>query len=343
MLVVANSLNNDMKHRHLKSPSIKASVIYLLLLVVAFALLVDMITPFREVAKIRNSFIAEIGQEGDFKWLPGNEPKDYKQETQQVPAFFQNVKKQILATSGELGNFEKSLVIARHLRQGPLKGNAIKSSTIETYKVMLAEGEGYCADYTQVFNAIAHAAKIPVREWGTAFDGFGAGHALSEIYDESLKKWVLIDTFYSFYVTDKETQLPMSVLEFINVLRDGKRERIIVNPIVKKYFGFRDEGMLFDYFDRGVDQMFLWWGNDVYTYDAHPVVKIFSLAGRAAEQMAAILIGIHPKIHIIPTDTNAEDIKKLFTNRTYFFILVAVISLSGLALLRQFVLWVRRK
>ena len=78
------------------------------------------------------------------------------------------------------------------------------------------QGKGYCADYSQVFTALALSTGIPVREWGLGFEGFGRGHAFNEVYDSEQRKWVFIDSYHSLYVIDRGSHNPLSTIEFHN-------------------------------------------------------------------------------------------------------------------------------
>ena len=53
---------------------------------------------------------------------------------------------------------------------------------------------------------LAGAAGLTAREWGFSFDGFGGhGHALVEVYDRGLSKWVFLDVYNNIQALDAAT------------------------------------------------------------------------------------------------------------------------------------------
>jgi hypothetical protein len=186
-------------------------------------------------------------------------------------------------------------------------------------------------------NGLAYAAGIPIREWGMSFDDYsGNGHAFNEIYDESLSQWVLIDSYYSLYVAAREGGRPLSALEFRQRLAAGEgTDTIEVRPIVQKRFGFKDETRALEYYRRGVDRFYLFLGNNVFSYDAHPLVSSLTPYSRALEETAGIALGIRPEIRLMVTETNGPAIQRLFFRRNLFFVLVAMLAfLVGAAALQ---------
>lgn len=308
----------------------------LLLCVVVYAVF-RMATPSEEAVRIRNSMIEASGNAADFEWTPAQVPTTFLQEKEEAPAVFVRIARSILdSLPVTASNLEKSLAIARHLMQGPFHGGAIMQRTQETYRTMMNRGGGYCADFTQVFNGIALAARIPVREWGMAFDGFsGDGHAFNEIYDDGYGQWVMIDSFYSLYFRDPISRKPLSALQIRARLRDEGAEDLEVVQIVTEEFGFKSGAQAIDYYRDGADQFYLWWGNNVFSYDAHPAVRLAGSLSRAAEQGMAILAGIHPRIYIVETRTNREQIRELLNMRDRFLALSAVAAALLLLLIVQ--------
>jgi len=279
---------------------------------------ITLITPSTEIARARNSFIASVGNYSDFTWPPQNTPASFLQEKGAVPKELSTFKAKITSSLDKnASNWDKALAIARHLESSPGDGEGILSNTVDTYQKIMTKHTGYCSDYTQVLNGLAYALHIPVREWGMAFDGFGGyGHAFSEIYDNKLAKWIFIDSFYSFYAEDSKTGQPLSVLEFRDLLRAGGDSHIIkIVPIIPARFGFKSAQKAIDYYRKGMDEFYLWWGNNVFSYDNNILVKLLGPISRALEEGVGILIGIQPRIKIIRTDTNAGAIQILFHRR----------------------------
>lgn len=269
--------------------------------------------------KLRNALLVQPGVQADFQWLPGHEPAGYQLETLSSPESLRNIVAAIPVAEGS--NLDRTLSVARHLLQFDKRGPSVKNRTEITYQAMVSAGRGYCADYTQVFNALAYTLDIPVREWGFAHSEFGGGHGFSEFYDDTLKQWVFIDIFNSFYVSDRDGR-PLSVQEFRQFLLTGQREAVKIHQIRPIRFGFRDEQNAWDYYASGADQMFMWWGTNIVSYEANPIVAAFSFS-RSAEQLAAIALGIHPKMRVLPDHISAPDLQiALSRKRTLLFWLV---------------------
>ncbi len=308
-----------------------------ILLVVSFGLLGSLVYSPYEITRLRNSLITQAGEPGDFNWLPGNPPRDYSVETAEPPPPIASA----VAAQGfdrtDVSEFQRALQIARHMNgDDRATGGAIQSNLTDAYQRIVNKNQGYCSDFTQVFNGLAMAANIPVREWGMSFDGFsGEGHAFSEVYDSALAKWVFLDSFYSFYVVDPVSRIPLSVLEL--------RERLEANdttladgvvPIDYATFAFKKSGeRAMKYYQEGVQQYFLWFGTDVYSYDDNPLVGAASKLGRSAEQAVAILLGEHPKIHVYQVEGTDGWMEKLVRARRLFWVafVLGVVAVAVLA------------
>ena len=286
--------------------------------------------PFENV-HVRNSFIAEVGSPADFDWIPGQPASGFLQETGNAPTV---IVKAVRATirSNSLSNFKKILILARHLEQGPGTGEGIMSNTVDTYQQILTTKRGFCSDYSQVMIGLGYAAMVPVREWGMSFDSFsGNGHAFNEVYDTILGKWVFFDSYDSFYVVDKLTNEPLSVLEFRSRLLHGQDENNLrIIPILPQRFSFKSNKHALDYYRKGADEMFLYYGNNVFSYDNEPFVKWLGKYSRALETVAAIILGVQPKIKIIASASNLESIEELFSLRNRVLIGIGFLLLGGL-------------
>jgi len=292
----------------------------LVCLAISLAILAWLIRDPFEMTRLRNSLIADVGIPANFSWAPGQEPATYNHETLDPPSAFLEF---VQAQDPDQSDFERALFLARELTRGTVtQGNPIQSTSADTLNRIVTANEGYCSDYTQVFNGILLAAGIPVREWGMSFDGFsGDGHAFSEFYDRAAKKWVFIDTFNSFYMVDAKTDLPVSVLEFREKLALGETGLAdSVRFIDEDAFGMKDPATAINYYTRGVSEFFLWFANDVFSYDNDPLVRVGSRVGRSAEQAMAILTGIHPRMKIYPTDGGAPNLAALGRAKGLFIV-----------------------
>jgi hypothetical protein len=83
--------------------------------------------------------------------------------------------------------------------------------------------------------------------------------------------------------------------------------------------------------------------NDVFTYDQHPVVKALSPISRKVEQVAAIALGIFPKIQVIPTEGNWRAIKSLHEKRNRYLGAMVLLVLLGLCLWAEISIYRRLK
>lgn len=312
-------------------------------LVCLFAILwalVELMTPAIELTRFRNSLLANTGEPEDFEWVPGDAPAGYKLETLPPPTILADVGREIRSPNPLAVPLMSELVT--HLRSQPKRRGPIKSTTIDAYRQIIESGRGYCADYTQVFNGLAHAVELPVREWGMSFDRFsGDGHAFSEVYDENARQWVFVDPMKGFYVRDRLSRKPLSVLELRDRLTiDGGFESVDIVPIGETFL-FDSNREAFEFYQDGAAQFYLWFGNNVFTYDRHPVVRFLGPLSRPMEQLAAITLRIHPEIRIVPTDTNSSEIAALLRLRYQVLGLTLAAFLIGITVCVQVAYWYR--
>ena len=305
-----------------------------------FFALQSLLTPPIEMTRFRNSLLASVGQSADFDWNAGQPPADFRQESLPAPAAFREI--------ADLGRQQDTVramnALVEHLRARPKRRGPIQSDTLETYRIIRAEGRGYCADYTQVFNALAYTAALPVREWGMSFDRFsGDGHAFSEVYDRDAGQWIFVDPMHGFFVRDRASGRPLSVLDFRQRLLDlDSFDSLEIVPIGNAFM-FDSPREAYEYYRAGVDQFYLWFGNDVLSYDEHLLVRLLGPISRPLEQLAAILAGVHPKIRILPTASNRDEIDDLFALRTRVIALTAAAALLGMVVLAQAVWLIRER
>lgn len=302
--------------------------------------LIQMITPSSEAVRVRNALIFDAVDLQEMNWVPPRYPESFKLEASTPPGLFQEAANQLVRSSNSSANdFEAALAIGRHLAVGEIKGGAIQSDTASTFATIMSQGTGYCADFTQVFNGLAHAAVLPVREWGMSFDGFGGrGHAFNEVFDRDRGQWIFIDTFYSFYVVDRLSSLPISALDFRGRLRDRSTwPSVQVVPISDVRFGFKSEKDALEYYAAGADEFYLYWGNNVFQYDNSALVKLAGRFSRSAEQAIAIMTGVHPQIRIPRLPENSAAIDSLGMIKTKFILMISLEMIVLVVLLFQLV------
>ncbi|WP_193369767.1 transglutaminase domain-containing protein [Pelagibius marinus] len=287
-------------------------VLVTLLLVLSLDVGRLVLAPTREASidavRIRNAMVAELGSPAQTTWRPDRIPTDFQWESLPVPDYFAAIVDRLRPSGGQSEPpLATAVRLARHLRETSRRGPPIQANTRETYEKIVGGLGGYCSDYTQSFNALALAAGLDVREWGFAWENMANGHALNEVWEPLLQKWVLIDSFISFYVVDRNNGVPLSVLEFRDALLDASRaNEIEVVKIVPERFGFRSVDEALAWYRRGMPRLFLVLGNNVYSYDADPVVRATEALPRSVEMTAAILLGRHPRFLFVPRPTDVE-------------------------------------
>jgi hypothetical protein len=300
------------------------------------------LAPTREASidavRIRNAMVAELGEPSQTDWSPSAVPANYNWERRAAPAFFANIAAEVVPPEvRQESALAKAVRLARHLRLTSHHGNPIQANTRETYERIVSGQGGYCSDYTQAFNALALAAGLKVREWGFTWEDMANGHAFNEIWDPDLNKWVFVDAFTSFYVIDAATAIPMGALEFrASLLGEPGAGDAAVVPIVTERFGFKSTEKALDWYRRGVPQMFLLLGNNVFSYDANPVIRLTEPLPRSVEMLVAVLLGEHPRFLFVPPDSHPEVRDKVAQIRwqlAWLLAKLAVIAVLGVGLL----------
>jgi hypothetical protein len=289
----------------------------------------------RDLVKFRNAMLVEVRAPDAFDWRPANRPADFHEERAHAPPGIREAARAAVRSESRNSEFLAALDLARHLARNRERGSLpIQKSTIETYREIIGEGTGYCADYTQVFNGLAHAAGIEVREWGMSFEGYGGnGHAFSEVFDRGRDQWVFVDSFYSFYVTD-HTGRPLSARELRDRLLTGSTD-LHVEPIVAEKFGFKTPEQALAYYRRGAGSLYMWWGNDVFTYDNNPVLAHLG-ASRALQQLAGIVLGIQPPLMLASGHIQTQGLFELRLIQGLLVALTAAVTLFAITSLMLF-------
>jgi hypothetical protein len=100
-------------------------------------------------------------------------------------------------------------------------------------------------------------------------------------------------------------------LELRDALLHGRVAALEVVPVAPLGFRFYDAEHALAYYRPGADQMYLWWGNSVISYDGSPIVRFAAHFGRAAERAAAIASGVHARLRVIESDSNGVFIDRL--------------------------------
>lgn len=291
-----------------------------------------------DAVRIRNAMVARLGEPAQTAWTPDSIPADYHWEILPAPDYFTAIVDKVLSPEARQGSaLDQAILLAHHLRATSHHGDPIQANTRETYEKIISGQGGYCSDYTQAFNALALAAGLKVREWGFTWEDMANGHAFNEIWDPALGKWVLIDAFVSFYAVDAATGVPMSALEFRAALlgEPGAAEARIV-PIVAERFGFKSPEKAMEWYRRGVPQMFLLLGNNVFSYDANPIIQMTEPLPRSVEMLVAILLGEHPRFLFVPSAARPDakdEVTRLQGELAWFLVKLSSIFILGIGFL----------
>ena len=291
------------------------------------------ITPGEQAVMVRNALVARVGEPTDFSWTPEYTPSTFLTDRGPIPEVFARVAADLASSGGQppLEGFQLAVAVSSHLMGSPKRvGGPIQSDVASAYAGVTQAGRGYCADFTQVFTAIATAAGLPVRTWGISFQAFGAGHAFNEVFDNQLHKWVLVDSFHSLYFVDPATLEPLSVLELHDRLLtlDGPAGSVAIQRIVDDRFPFRSEDIALDYYRRGMTQLALSWGSNVFDYERSALVRWSAAVSRHLERLVAIVVGQYPELRIYPTGVSDRDVSALFRARDTFIMAASALGLA---------------
>jgi Transglutaminase-like superfamily len=268
--------------------------------------------PLTEIVRLRNALLVQPAVKEDFLWTPETVPCDFRRERRPPSQDF-------IAIVGELdlqslNDWQKALRIAGHLAEQAQDKGRLQDDLLASYRGIRA-GYGYCADFAKVFLALAHAAGLFARQWAFSFDGFGGhGHTIVEVFDRSRGKWLFLDPHNNFHVVDAAGGEPLSALEFRDSLL-GRRGPVHMQPNGPGRLGYIHEHKAYDYFRRGTAEWYLWWGNAVFSYYAHPLVRAAGRISRTLAHVAAVLVGVQPRIRIYPAEESRDAARRLFALR----------------------------
>jgi hypothetical protein len=294
------------------------------------AVLLTHVLPLSRAVKLRNAFLLEPSSPADFEWSPPAFPADFQQERCSPSLEFARAVER-LGVPALASDWAKALALAGHLAEHARDRGPIQADLHRTYRGIL-EGYGYCADFTKVYLALAHAAGLAARQWAFSFDGFGGhGHAVVEVFDRQRGKWLFLDVFNNFHAVDTVTSEPLGALEFRDSLL-GRRPPARMRPNGPGRPGYVEETKARDYYLRGTGEWYLWWGNAVFSQDRHPAVRLF--AGQLAP-VAAALGGLLPRIRVLPTVDNGAKVERLWALRRRVVWLTVALAVLALALAAQ--------
>jgi len=271
-----------------------------------------------EVVRMRNALLVVDGPTSDFDWSPAARPAGFALDSALPDPMFVDAARR-LQLDALPDDWARAVAISQHLLTGSptLGGGAIQSDLTTTYRRIIEHGDGYCADFVRVFNALAGTAGIPVRSWAFSFDGFGGhGHVFPEIWNRQLQRWQLIDVYNNYAIVDAKNQ-PLAAMEFRRALLEGTAG-VQLRPLAGSARpGFNREEKAWQYYRNGMHQWYLWWGEQAFAYDQTWAVRTFDGHARALAQMGAIVQGVHPRIRILATTHNAPQVAAMRRLRTH--------------------------
>jgi hypothetical protein len=300
--------------------------------------------PSTEAVRLRNSFLMLPADPAVGDWTPHSIPASFVRETAPMPDEIASAAR--LTVTNVSSDLERGRRLASYLmvhasetETGPIRH---RLSVETTYREIINNGRGYCSDYIDAFTALSLGAELPVRAWAFSFDGFGGhGHIVAEIFDAGSGRWVMLDVFNNVMPVAAGTGEPLSVRDFLPRFRQREQDVLFV-PIGPGRLGYPVDAKLRDYYRRGIDQWYLWNGNNVVSRSQHP--RIVALLGSVADplgEVAAVFMGEFPRIVALPTRTNAELLLRMDRLHVQLLAIAAMCIAFGIALIA--LLWMLRK
>jgi len=285
-----------------------------------------------DAVRVRNALLLRRARPGDFDWTPERVPRDFRVEAAAPAPWLLAVLEQ-LGVPRLPGAWEKALCIAAHLSENAHDRGRIRADLPTTYE-RIREGYGYCADFARAFLALAHAAGLFARQWAFSFDGFGGhGHVFVEVYDPARAQWIFLDVYNNFHVLDPGTMRPLSALELRDALACGSRLRIERNGPGRR--GFPREEKLTEYYVRGLQEWYLWWGNAILPDDDRKHSQLAGQRLRTAHHAVLVLFGLAPRIRVYETRENLTQVRRLGGLRRRVLATVLLCAVLSTALLYQ--------
>lgn len=285
-----------------------ATLVILLLLLGVVAWLVMHAWPPTEATRMRNALLLDVGDARDFAWEPGTAPADFRSERRAPDPFFAAVAARV--AGADEPDWVRARRIATHLIEHARELGPVRAGPQATYQA-IREGYGYCADFVRTFIVLAQASGIGVRQWAFSFDGFGGhGHTFVEVWDSQRAKWLFLDVHNNVHAVDAETGEPLSALEFREFLC-ARRAAVRIEPLGPGRPGYSDRDKLLAYWRRGVGEWYLWWGNAIQSYYAHPVVRRLVGVSAGVAHAVGIALRLHPRLRVLGEPGNSAQVARM--------------------------------
>jgi hypothetical protein len=294
-----------------------------------------------ELARVRNALVFDAAPASAFDWSPDQAPADFLRDSRPPDAEFARI-----AASLELDrapdDWARGVMIADYLLASAPKlvGGAVQAGLHVTLHRITERGEGYCADFVRVFEALAVAGGLHTRAWAFSFDGYGGnGHVLPEIWNRQMGRWQAIDVFNNVYFAAADGQA-LDALSLRAALDRGDTE-VHARPLVPRARpGFVVDAKLHAYYLRGLDEWYLWWGNNPFDYDHATATLQGGALQRGLGQIGAVLRGVQPGVKAVIWPANAKERQGMQRLRLHLLAVASIVGLGvvmllGLALPRR--------
>lgn len=261
-----------------------------------------------ELVRLRNALSLGPDLQPAQDWTPPAIPEGFLQERVAPDPYFVGVA-QRLGLAALPDDWARGVAISRHLLGSApaLKGGPIQKNLRNTYKGIVERGDGYCGDFVRAYLALAGASGMTVRTWAFSFDGFGGhGHIWVELWNRQLQRWQLQDVFDNYYFVDGNEE-PLSALALRKALqaKSPTLQFRLLHPGARP--GYAIEAKAWDYLQRGLNQWYLIWGNNVFSQDDAWPVRTFSGVSRLAEGLGALVSGQQPEVRLLPSAGNGDE------------------------------------
>ena len=112
------------------------------------------------------------------------------------------------------------------------------------------------------------------------------------------------------------------------------------NPAARVGFVIPEKAMA--YYRKGMDQWYLWWGNDVFTANGDPLVEALGKVSRHLEQIAAIDRAVQPAMRIVDTPASAAELELMVQLKERLIVAAWLVGgLLVIAIILGILLWRR--
>ena len=187
--------------------------------------------PATEAVRVRNAFLLDPSQPGDFDWSGRHFPADFRVERQSTGSVLRARRASGLSATGRAATGIARVALAAHLAEHAQDKGAVQSDLRrmlwgDSRRVRVLRG------LRQGIHRACACGDIPVRQWSFSFDGFGGhGHTVVEVWDDKRDKWLLLDVHNNVHLLDQATGDPLSALEFRDFLlaRRDAPDRFVPN------------------------------------------------------------------------------------------------------------------